>query len=76
MKTHIKNRKKEGWDYEAKDGRKVLTNPKTKDIEYPDYLHNEIEHFTPNGKHTVIDPVTGREIPWKSGKHKLPNWLK
>ena len=70
LTNHIKELRKKQWKPAKQYGKDVLVNPKTKEIRYPDRFHNEIE-CNKNGKHTVLDPVTGKKIPGKSGKHKV-----
>jgi hypothetical protein len=72
-------KKDKHWEYKGKapNGKTfAYKNVITKEVRYVDEMHNEIECFLENGKHQVIDPVTGKLIPEKCGKHTIPQWLK
>jgi hypothetical protein len=77
--NHFKELKKDpNWQKfrKAPDGKSAYRNEITKEVRYRDDTHNEIESFSKDGQHVVIDPVTGEKILSKCGKHKLPDWLK
>ena len=72
-------KKDKNWRFHRKyKGKPTYKHGKTEEIRYGDRTPNfcEIECFTKNGEHIVLDPVTGEKILPKCGKHRLPNCLK
>jgi hypothetical protein len=78
LEVYFKKLKKDkDWKFYRKSYDRKHTayrNDKTGEIRYNDNLHNEVECFTKQRKHSVRDPLTDNLLDKPA--HEFPGWLK